>query len=156
MKHRGRRVGVSAVPMSTFGWCELHHITEAVRISTQADCLDASGVITAIKNETVDRKNKSKKRFKFMMLMTSSGSAESGASQDRPAPAIVMKESYYNPRRGIFPVPEDHVLQSSPFVLMRADHGAWTPISERGEECAAPRLPRPVGRRCRALPCYEI
>ena len=50
-------------------------------------------------------------------------SAEYGAERDRPAPAMVMKNSYYVPRQGLFPVPEDEILQSSPFVLVRADHG---------------------------------
>ena len=59
---KGRRAGVPAVPMSNFGWCELCHASEAVRVASKADDLEPAGMIAAIKNELVDRKRKAKKR----------------------------------------------------------------------------------------------
>ena len=52
---QSRRAGVPPVPMSTFGWVEMHHLTAAVKASTNARHLDTAGMITAIKNETVER-----------------------------------------------------------------------------------------------------
>ena len=135
---RGRRAGVPAVPMSNFGWCELCHISEAVRVVSKADELEPAGLIAAVKNELVDRKKKAKKRINFMMLMaepdSSAGSgasssfrtpssAESGTVPELPAAAIVMKEAYYHPFRKLYPVPDDNLLKKMPFVIMRADHG---------------------------------
>ena len=53
--------------MTTFGWCELHHLAEAVRTSTRTESFDAAGMVTAIKNELIDMRKK--KRYNIMMLM---------------------------------------------------------------------------------------
>ena len=116
---RRRRGGDPAVPMSTFGWCEAHHLAEAVGASTWNQGFDAAGMLAALKNELIDMHKK--KSFNIMMIMAS---AESGTQRELgPAPAIIMKDSYYLPRRGIFSVPPDSVLQKSHVVLLRADHG---------------------------------
>ena len=51
-------------------------------------------------------------------------SAESGTiTEERMAPASVMKKAYYLPRAKYFKMPEDRILSSSPFAILRADHG---------------------------------
>ena len=54
---------------------------------------------------------------------TSSESVGSDAKEDRPAPASVMKDTYFAPRSTLFRVPQDNVLAQSPMVILRADHG---------------------------------
>ena len=103
--------------MSTFGWVELHHLAQAIRTSAHASHLDAAGLITSIRNETLVKKIKQKKRVTIMVLMQTApaDSAGSGASSawhpesdeistsdvllmsgsGRVATALVMKESYY-------------------------------------------------------------
>ena len=62
-----------------------------------------------------------------MLMAPPLDSAGSGASfelrTDHPAAAIVMKDRYCVPRQNLFRAPPDEVLKTSPFVLLRADHG---------------------------------
>ena len=53
----------------------------------------------------------------------SSSSARLGAAPERMAPASIMKAADYLPRAKYFKVPDDHILSSSPFAILRADHG---------------------------------
>ena len=72
---RGRRAGNPAVPTSTFGWAEMFHLTDATKTATQANDLEPAVLIAAMKADTVDRREKQKKRVNLMMLMESSGAA---------------------------------------------------------------------------------
>ena len=116
-RKRGHRVLTKAIPMSTFGWCNLHHLAQVLKKSHKAYELDAAGLIMSIKHETSTRDDPTKQRYRFMILMQSPtptpegtttaprGSAEFGAPTTRVATAFRMKEEYFVPRARIFDVP---------------------------------------------------